>query len=49
MPTVTITMASAFWRGSPTGRMITRSMTAPPTNESSIEMTMATQIDHPLS
>ena len=49
IPTVTMTMASALCSTSPTGRMITRSITAPPTNDSAIDTTMASAIGTPQS
>ena len=49
MPMVTMTTGSAWCSTSPTGRMITRSMRAPPTNEIAIEATIANAMGAPQS
>ena len=49
MPTVTITRARALCSTSPTGRMITRSMIAAPTNDTAIDAAMASAIGRPQS
>ncbi len=49
MPTVTMTNDSAWCSTSPIGRMITRSMRAPPRNEIAIEATIANAMGAPHS